>query len=83
MVDTNIFMYHLALESNDCGQLLVRIGRGEVSGYVTTSIVGEMLHKRMVIEAVNTGLVTGAKPFEKLKRQPHLITRLSIYIFQI
>jgi predicted nucleic acid-binding protein len=83
LVDTNVFLYHLASLSNDCGQLLVRIGHGEVSGYVTTPIIGEMLHKRMVIEAVNAGLVSGAKPFEKLKRQPHLITRLSNYITEV
>jgi len=83
LVDTNIFLYHLASQSNDCRQLLLRIGRGELSGYVTTSIIGEMLHKRMVIEAVSAGLVTGSKPFEKLKRQPQLITRLSTYITEI
>lgn len=37
----------------------------------------------MVIEAVNVGLVSGAKPFEKLKRQPHLIVQLSDYITEI
>lgn len=79
LVDTNIFLYHLVSQSNDCRQLLLRIGRGELSGYVTTSIISEMLHKRIVIEAVSIGLVTGAKPFEKLKRQPQSITRLSNY----
>jgi predicted nucleic acid-binding protein len=83
LVDTNVFLYYLAARSNDCRQLLVRIGHGEVSGYVTTPIIGEMLHKRMVIEAVNAGIVSGAKPFEKLKRQPHTITRLSNYIAEI
>ena len=83
LVDTNIFLYHLAAQSNDCRQLLVRIGRGEVSGYVTTPIIGEMLHKRMVIEAVGAGLISGAKPFEKLKRQPRLIAQLSDYITEI
>lgn len=83
LVDTNVFLYHLAAQSNDCRQLIVRIGRGEISAYVTTPIIGEMLHKRMVIEAVSAGLISGAKPFEKLKRQPHLITQLSNYITEI
>jgi predicted nucleic acid-binding protein len=80
LVDTNIFLYHLAAGSNDCRQLISRIGRGEISGYVTIPIVSELLHKRMVIEAVNAGLVSGSKPFEKLKRQPQLIAKLSSYI---
>jgi predicted nucleic acid-binding protein len=80
LIDTNIFLYHLAAQSSDCRQILNRIGRGEISGYVTTPIIGELLHKRMVIEAVNVGLVSGSKPFEKLKRQPQLIARLSNYI---
>lgn len=83
LVDTNVFLYHLAAQSNDCRQLLARIGRGEVSGYVTIPIIGEMLHKRMVIEAVNVDLVSGAKPFEKLKRHTRLITQLSDYITEI
>ncbi|MFN0123709.1 MAG: type II toxin-antitoxin system VapC family toxin [Blastocatellia bacterium] len=83
LVDTNIFLYHLAAQSNDCRQFLTRLGRGEISACVTTSIIGEMLHKRMVIEAVNTGLISNSKPFEKLKRQPHLITQLSVYITEI
>jgi predicted nucleic acid-binding protein len=80
LIDTNIFLYHLAASSNDCRRLINRIGQGEISGYVTTSIIAELLHKRMVIEAVNTGLVSGSKPLEKLKRQPQLITKLSSYI---
>jgi len=80
LIDTNIFLYHLAARSNDCRHLIDRIGRGEISGYVTTSIIGELLHKRMMIEAVNAGLVSGSKPFEKLKRQPQLIAHLSSYI---
>jgi predicted nucleic acid-binding protein len=83
LVDTNIFLYHLAAQSNDCRQLLARLGRGEINAYVTTSIIAEMLHKRMVIEAVNTGLISASKPFEKLKRQPQLITRLSAYVTEI
>lgn len=83
LVDTNIFLYHLAAQSNDCRQFLFRLGRGELNAYVTTSIIGELLHKRMVIEAVSTGLISGSKPFEKLKRQPHLITRLSAYITEV
>lgn len=83
LIDTNIFLYHLAAQSSDCRQILDRIARGEIYGYVTTPIIGELLHKRMVIEAVNGGLVGGSKPLEKLKRQPQLITRLSIYITEI
>lgn len=83
LVDTNIFLYHLAAESDDCRQFLLRLGRGEIGAYVTIPIIGETLHKRMVIEAINTGLISGSKPFEKLKRQPHLIRRLSAYITEV
>lgn len=83
LIDTNIFLYHLAARSPDCRQLIVRLERGEVVGYVTTPIIAEILHKRMVIEAVGSGLISGAKPFEKLKRQPQLIAQLSHYITEI
>lgn len=83
LVDTNVFLYHLAQQSNDCRQFIARIGRGEISAYVTTSIIAEMLHKRMVIEAVSTGIISGSKPFEKLKKQPQLISRLTKYITEI
>lgn len=83
LVDTNILLYHLAAQSNDCRQFLTRLGRGELGAYVTIPIIGELLHKRMVIEAVNTGLISGSKPLDKLKRQPHLITQLSAYITEV
>ena len=83
LVDTNIFIYHLSNLSPECQQLLRRIALGELHAFVTTVIVAELLHRRMMAEAVMKGLVSAGQPVKKLKAQPHIVAQLTDYIADV
>lgn len=83
LIDANIFIYHFAKVSDECKTLLHRIEKREVLGFVTTSILAEVLHRRMLAEAVDKGLVTASKVLQKLKTKPDIISQLTDYIVDI
>lgn len=64
LMDANIFIYHLAGLSPDCTSFLRRVARGEFDSHVTTVVIAEVLHRRMLGEAVAKGLVS---PSQALK----------------
>lgn len=77
LVDANIFIYFLTGVSADCKSFLQRIAKGEIEAYLTTTIIAEVMHRRMIGEAVAKGLVTSNKPLNKLKANPLLIQQLT------
>jgi predicted nucleic acid-binding protein len=79
LVDTNIFVYYLSNLSPECKEILRRIARREVNVFVTTVIIAELLHRRMMAEALMKGLIFPGQPAKKLKAQPHLIQQLTDY----
>lgn len=83
LIDTNIFVYYLSNLSPECKELLRRIARGELKAFVTTVIIAELLHRRMMAEAVMKGLISSGQPVKKLKAQPHLIQQLTDYITHV
>lgn len=83
LVDANILIYHLDELSLDCKAFLARVARREVEAHITTIIVAEVLHRQMLTEAVNKGVVTAGQPLKKLKANPHLISGLSDYISKV
>ncbi|MCI0523704.1 MAG: PIN domain-containing protein [Acidobacteria bacterium] len=83
LIDTNIFVYYLSNLSPECKELLRRIARGEVNAFITTVIVAELLHRRMMAEAVMKGLISPGQPVKKLKAQSHLIQQLTDYITDV
>ncbi|MDX2041212.1 MAG: PIN domain-containing protein [Acidobacteriota bacterium] len=83
LVDSNIFLYHLGNLSPECTKLLERIARGEIKAYITTVILTEVLHRRMMAEAVAKGLVSSGQPLKKLKAQPHIVAALTDYIIDL
>ena len=83
LIDANIFIYHFAKVSNDCKTFLQRVEKGDVVGFVTTGILAEVLHRRMLAEAVDKGLVTASKVLQKLKARPDLVSQLTDYITDI
>jgi predicted nucleic acid-binding protein len=83
LVDANIFIYYLAGSSPDCKSFLQRIANGEIVGYLTTVIIAEVLHRRMIGEAVAKGLVTPNKPLNSLKANPALIQKLAEHSLEI
>ncbi len=82
LVDANILIYHLNGASSECRDFLRRVASQEIEAYLTTIIVAEVLHRQMLIEAVEKGLVTSGKALRKLKTQPEIIGKLTLHISQ-
>lgn len=83
LIDTNIIIYHLSNLSSECQEFLRRIARSELNGFVTTVILAELLHRRMMAEALMKGLISPGQPVKKLKAQSHLIQQLTDYITDV
>jgi predicted nucleic acid-binding protein len=83
LVDANIFIYYLGGVSTDCKAFLRRVALGEVEAHITTAIVAEVVHRRMMAEAVTKGLISPGQPLKKLKANPTVIPRLTDYIMEI
>ncbi len=67
-VDGNIFVYHFTRESKAnpaSSDFLERIERGTIHGFTSVSIVQEVTHRRMIIEAV--AVLPGVKPKDLVK----------------
>jgi predicted nucleic acid-binding protein len=83
LVDANIFVYHLGVKRGDCTEFLDRVARKEIRAHVTTVIVAEVLHRQMLIEAVNKGLVSPGRALKKLKDNPTIISSLTDYAIEV
>lgn len=78
-IDANIFIYHLGGRSAACKAFLERCARRELFGYTSTSTLAEVLHRMMVAEAIEKGLVSARAAVKQLKENPNFIKRLSKY----
>ena len=78
-IDANIFIYHFGGRSLDCKALLERCARRELLGYTSTPILAEVLHRRMVAEAIAKGLVTARTAGRKLAETPEVVKQLTQY----
>lgn len=83
LIDANIFIYHLGGLSPNCTDFLRRVARSEFESHVTTIVMSEVLHRRMLGEAVAKGLVSPGQALKKLKANTQLITQLSDYITDV
>lgn len=53
-LDSNVFLLHFTAHARygvACTDLLKRIGRGELAGFTSTHVLGEVAHRLMTIEA--------------------------------
>lgn len=57
-VDTIIFDLHYRRKSAQCERLLKRIATGDVTGYVDTLVLTDLMHKLMLADAFHQGLIT-------------------------
>lgn len=78
-VDANIFVYAVERRSPQCRQLLDRIDGEAVRAFSSAIVLAEVCHRRMVNEAKEAGLITGANPARLLGKKPDGIQGLSIY----
>ena len=78
-VDANVFLYHLTGRSQACRDLLAQCEAGEVQGLTGTHVVLEVLHRLMMLEAVQRGLVSPGNVARRLKEHPEVVRLLSEY----
>ncbi len=78
-IDANIFIYHFGGQSGECRTLLERSARREVVGYTSTMILAEVLHRLMVAEAIQKGLVVAKGAVRKLAEKPEFVKQLNAY----
>ncbi|MBM2832908.1 MAG: PilT-like protein [Candidatus Brocadiaceae bacterium] len=73
-IDANIFIYSFGAQSVECRELLLRCAKKELTGYTSTSVISEVLHRLMVAEALQKGFIN-----EKNKEEG-LLTNDSILV---
>lgn len=83
LVDANIIIYHLGGVSVECRKFFNRIARREVEAYLTTTIIAETLHRRMMAEAIAKGLISPGQTVKKLKANPAVIRQLTDHIAEV
>jgi predicted nucleic acid-binding protein len=77
-VDAPIFVYHFTGLSVSCRRFLERCERAEVQGVTSVTVIAEVTHRLMMIEAVQSGLASAGNVAAKLRRAPVLIRSLRI-----
>lgn len=79
-VDSNIFIYHFSnFEpfAAPCLSLFQRIEDGDLSGYTSSVVLAEVLHRLMVIEASKKFDIQPKKVVKYLKENPNKISSLT------
>ena len=78
-VDSNIFIYHFTGVSNECSDFLERCERGKLQATTTVSVILEVLHCLMVVEATRNDLVKPPDVAKKLSKSPQTVRLLNEY----
>jgi predicted nucleic acid-binding protein len=60
-----------------------RVARREVEAHITTAIIAETLHRRIMAEAVAKGLISPGQTVKKLKTNPTVIPKLTDHIVEV
>jgi predicted nucleic acid-binding protein len=78
-IDANIFVYSYAADPTlgpACQDLAERIGRKEVDGFLSTSVLSEIAHRLMTLEVCATFGWPYARIAHRLRRHPAEIMKL-------
>lgn len=78
-IDANIFIYHFGGRSPECKTFLERCARRELVGCTATVNLAEVLHRLMIAEAVEKGIVSRQTAVRKLRKNPEPVTQLTRY----
>ena len=78
-IDSNVFIHHFCGRSRQCTRLLARVERGELHAATTREVMHEVLHRLMVLEAVQAGAIKGRNPARALKAKPESVRALHRY----
>ncbi len=82
LIDANVLIYGIRRSSLQCRALLARCDSGALEGIITTTILAEFSHRRMVEEAKFKGLV-GSNPARALSENRSLLRSLSAYADEV
>ena len=83
LVDTNVLIYAVTGASLQCLELLLRCRANLIRGYITAVIVDELIHRLMVAEAIQEGLIRTPRQVRQLKRNVGALKSLSLYREQV
>ena len=78
LIDANILIYARRAMSAQCRRLLERCAQQEITGVLTTVVLAEFSHRRMMQGAQSRGL-TGSNPAKALAQNPALVRQLTQY----
>jgi predicted nucleic acid-binding protein len=78
-VDANILIYHFSGASLECQAFLQRCESRQLEAFTGVHIVLEVVHRLMMLEALQKGLITGGQPARKLREQPEIVKVLQAY----
>jgi len=81
-VDANIFVYHFGGDgdiSDACTDFLLRVEEGDVEAFTSTIILPEILHRLMIVEAVEKYELPLRSIVRYLKEHPDIVMTLEKY----
>ena len=82
-IDANIFIYHFTGISLECKEFLKDCAGKKFNAFTSTTVLAEVCHRLMALEAVKRGLVQSKQPSLYLQRNPTAVKKLSEYYVQM
>ncbi len=82
-VDATIFIYHFTGSSTECRDFLRKCEKGELRGITSVTVLAEVTHRLMMIEAVSRKLVPAGNVARKLRKRPATVKKLRLYQEQV
>jgi len=82
LIDSNILIFHFEPHPTFgpiCQRFIERVERQDIEGVTSTSLLGEMAHRLMVIEAGALPGWAGIKVLNRLKQQPAVVQQLTLF----
>ncbi len=78
-VNSDIFIYHFTGAGNECSDFLERCEHGKLHATTTVSVILDVLHCLMMVEAVKKKLVKPPNVAQKLNDSPRTLKLLNEY----
>lgn len=82
-IDANIFIYHFTGASQECRDFLKKCSQRTVTAFTATTVLAEVCHRLMAIEALQLGLTKSPQPASYLQKNPAAVKKLSQYYAQM
>ena len=82
-IDANIFIYHFTGISEECKEFLKDCAQKRITAFTSTTVLAEVCHRLMAIEAVRSGIAKPGQPASYLQKKPAVVKKLSEYYTQM